>query len=137
MNHTEKTEFHEDSTKYLSEKQVREKFQRALADLVLKQPEDPLEFLIKHFKQRRKFLMYSVVSVLDKERQAAVSDLSNQYNFKVIKLDQETLKGIEEQDNNDYSQLLGSLHKFEQNFDGIVFDNFPSTKVDRFDFRCN
>lgn len=129
MNHAEKANFHEESTSYLAEHQVREKFQRALAELVLKQPNDPIEFLSKHFKQRKQFLMFSVVSVLQKDRESVVQDLAHEYNLKVIKIDQDSARGIEAVDNNDYSQLFNSLSKFESNFDGLVFDNFPSTKV--------
>ena len=47
MNHQEKANYHQSSEEYLKDMQTREVFGSALAELVLKQPEEPLEFLIK------------------------------------------------------------------------------------------
>ena len=129
MNHSEKADYHGDSTTYLSDHQVREKLQKALAELVLKQPDDPLEFLIKHFRQRKRFHLFSVVSILEKERKHVVDELAHQYNLKVITIDSKLLKKSFQGDQNDYSQILKSLSSFESKYDGIVLDNFPSTKV--------
>lgn len=132
MNHSEKAEYHDFGTKYLNDNQVREKFQRAMIDLLVKQPEQPLDFLIQYFRKRKKFLVFSVLSILDKERENIVQDLAGEFNLKVIKIDPKLMDGAELQDNNDYSKILDSLHTFEANFDGIIFDNFPCTKVDVF-----
>lgn len=129
MNHAEKTDYHSESTKYLVDHQIREKLQKAIAELVLHQPQDPLNFLIKHFEKRKKFLVFSVLSILDHERVKLVDDLAHQYNLKVIRVDLKLLEKAEEGDHNDYQPLLNSFSTFESKFDGIILDNFPSNKV--------
>lgn len=129
MNHSEKAEYHDESAKYLNDHQVREKFQKALAELVLQQPADPISFLIKFFEKRKKFLTFSVVGILDQERSKVVSDLADKYNLKVVRVDPKLMERSEEGDHNNYSSLLSSLVSFETKFDGIVLDNFPSTKT--------
>jgi hypothetical protein len=129
MNHQEKQGYHAHSIEYNKQHQLKNLFQLALAELVLKQPEDPLSFLISHFQQKKKFMMYSVIGYPSKMREKIIDELASTYNLKVLKIDPMFL-GLNTvlNDQNDYLPILKSIPTFEVNFEGVIFDNFPSTE---------
>lgn len=129
MNHQEKQAYHAESVSYNQEQQLKHIFQQALSELVLKQPENPLDFLIKHFQQKKKFMMYSVIGYPAKIREKIIDELASTYNLKVLKIDPKYL-GLNTvlNDQNDYLPILQSIPTFEVNYEGVIFDNFPSTE---------
>ena len=64
--------------------QTREVFADALSELVLKQPEEPLEFLIKYLQKRNKFQIYSIIGYPEQARINLVEDLAAEFNLKVV-----------------------------------------------------
>lgn len=129
MNHSEKQAYHALSAHYNKEHLLKNTFQLALAELVLKQPDHPLDFLISYFQKRKKFMMYSVIGYPTKVREAIIDELASVYNLKVLKIDPKYL-GISTvlDDQNDYLPVLNSIPTFEVNYEGVIFDNFPSTE---------
>lgn len=129
MNHGEKATYHNDSSDYLKQNHIRELFQKALLQLTLKQPEDPISFLIKHFGQRKKFQVYSIIGLPSDKLKRMADNIANENNFKF--LTHEGKQNITIADSTDYSKLLSQVDTLDRNYEGVLFYNFPVTKVEK------
>ena len=136
MNHNEKTQYHNDSEEYLRVNNVREIFQKAALELVCKQPDDPLNFLISFLSQRKKFRVFSVIGFPEETRREVVDEVASQFNLKIVQLDPVN-KGLDTllNDSNDYSIIISSLSSYQTNYDGVLLDNFPITRNQLDSFR--
>lgn len=128
MNHAEKVAFHRQSETYIGENQMRELMQNALLDLVLNQPEEPLDHLIDFIKARKSFKVFSVVGFPEEIRKSVLEEVADQHNLKIVKADPPVEEGQSFRDHNDYSSMLSKIASYQGNYEGVIFDNFPSNK---------
>ena len=122
MNHAEKTGYHEETDKFIRNHQVRELLQNALAELVLKRPDMPLDYLIKYFGTKKHSQLYSVVGFPESARQYVINDLLDRFRYERLEL-------MTFEENNDFNRVLKDLENQQENGTSLVLDNFPSTKV--------
>ncbi len=122
MNHSEKAEYHEETDKFIRDNQVRELLQNALTELVLKQPEEPLDYLIKYFGTKKHSQLYSVVGFPENIRKSMVWNLLENFRY-------EQFQRLALEDNSDINMTLNDLADLQDRGVSVILDNFPSTKV--------
>lgn len=147
MNNNEKTDFILSAQKYLEDHKIYDLFEHLTKQLLLKQPQNSLDFLIDRLSNPNNFRLFFVCGALDSHSNEISQNLASEFNFKYFSIDnlvQEELKKNNEQSTkiaedikecrplpDDFLNklVLKEINSVDQKSKGLLINGYPRTLV--------
>ena len=113
---------------YMQKNKVRSIFSDLVREVVLKRPENPIEYLINYLDKRPRRLIVCLQGYDDENRKRLAKIVSNKLNFKLIELsDIYNNKDYHLQNDTKISEkVVSELKATEAVFKGILISGYPN-----------
>lgn len=147
MEKNEKTEFILKAKSYLQEKKITDLLESLMKQLLLKRPENPLDFLIEQLSGPRNLRLLFCYGILESHSQEISSSIATEFNFKYISLEnllqeeikknpkvskyiQESLKELAPLNDDMVNEIvLREINSVEPKYRGVLINGYPRTLV--------
>ena len=124
MDNNEKVSYEKLVAQYIEDSKLPDLMESYTKQLILNQPEDPVQFLIDLINAKRSQRIVFITGGGQQQRNEIVDAVSRHFNYHVITLgDDEHIKTLKTEIINE--QAKQALQKVDSHFRGVIFSGYP------------